>query len=214
MDAGILPVKRLDQAKQRLSPHLDDETRRRVARALLEDALTLCDAVDFLDWLVVTDDNTVVELVEKKGIRSVRDRGEGLNAAIGLGVAAALAAGAGSITMIPCDVPLAFKGDLVDLLDTGATSDVVVVPSERDGGTNGLYLSPPDLLEPRFGQGSLRRHIEVAEQSSLRCALLSLPRLSLDIDTIEDVREFLGKPAHAPSHTRDLLQELELPPED
>ena len=214
MDAGILPVKRLDQAKQRLSPHLEDETRQRVARALLEDALTLCEDVGFLDWLVVSDDDTVLELVKNKGFRSVRDNGEGLNAAIGLGVAAALAAGADSLTMIPCDVPLAFKGDLVDLLDTGATSDVVVVPSERDGGTNGLYLSPPDLLEPRFGQGSLRRHIEVAEQSSLRCALLSLPRLSLDIDTIEDVREFLSKPAHAASHTRDVLEALQLPPED
>ena len=176
--------------------------------------MVLCESVDFLDWLIVSDDDTVVDLVEKKGFRSVRDQGEGLNVAIGLGVAAALAAGADSITMIPCDVPLAFRGDLVDLLDTGATSDVVVVPSERDGGTNGLYLSPPDLLEPRFGQGSLRRHIDVAEQGSLRCALLSLPRLSLDIDTIEDVRDFLAKPAHAPSRTRDVLQELDLPPED
>ena len=214
MDAGILPVKRLDMAKQRLAPHVGDQDRERVARALLEDALALCESVDFLQWFVVSDDDTVLELAATKGFRPVLDQGEGLNAAIGLGVAAALAAGAESITMIPCDVPLAFKGDLVDLLDTGVTSDVVVVPSERDGGTNGLYLSPPDLLEPRFGQGSLRRHIEVAEQGSLRCALLSLPRLSLDIDTIEDVRDFLGKPAHAPSHTRDVLQELELPPED
>lgn len=214
MDAGILPVKRLDMAKQRLSPHVDDQDRERVARALLEDALALCESVDFLQWFVVSDDGTVLELAAAKGFRSVRDEGKGLNAAIGLGVADALAAGAESITMIPCDVPLAFKGDLADLLDTGATSDVVVVPSERDGGTNGLYLSPPDLLEPRFGQGSLRRHIEIAEQSSLRCALLSLPRLSLDIDTIEDVRDFLGKPAHGRSHTREVLQELELPPED
>ena len=197
-----------------MSPHVDDDNRERVARALLDDALALCDTVDFLEWFVVSDDDSVLELVEKKGFKPVRDHGNGLNAAMGLGVAAALEARAGSITMIPCDVPLAFRGDLVDLLDTGATSDVVVVPSERDGGTNGLYLTPPDLLEPRFGQGSLRRHIEVAEQNALRCALLSLPRLSLDIDTIEDVREFLAKPAYGSSRTRDVLQELELPPED
>jgi 2-phospho-L-lactate guanylyltransferase (CobY/MobA/RfbA family) len=116
--------------------------------------------------------------------------------------------------VVPCDVPLAFKGDLVDLLDTGATSDVVVVPSERDGGTNGLYLNPPDLFAPRFGEGSLRRHIEIAEQKAVRCALLSLPRLALDIDTIEDVREFLAKPAHAASRTRDVLGGLVVPEPD
>ena len=214
MDAGILPVKRLDQAKRRLSPYLDDGARQRLARALFEDAIALCESVDFLEWFVVTDDDEVLTAAEEKGFRVVRDHGEGLNAAVGLAIEAALSAGADSMAMIPCDVPLAFKGDLIDLLDTGATSDVVVVPSERDGGTNGLYLSPPDLLAPRFGEGSLRRHIEVAEQSSLRCALLSLPRLALDIDTLEDVRDFLAKPAHAPTRTRDVLEELEIPAED
>ena len=214
MDAGILPVKRLDQAKRRLSPHIGTAERERIARALFEDALALCETVDFLGWFVVSDDDEVLEAAERRSFRSVRDQGQGLNVAVGLAIAAAIEAGADSITMVPCDVPLAFRGDLVDLLDTGATSDVVVVPSERDGGTNGLYLSPPDLLTPRFGEGSLRRHIDVAEQASLRCALLSLPRLALDIDTIEDVRDFMAKPAHGSSRTRDVLQELELPEED
>ena len=209
-----MPVKRLDHAKRRLSPHVDDHNRQRIARALFDDALALCESIGFLEWFVVSDDDEALRTAQARGFRVVRDQGDGLNEAVELGIEAALMAGADSMTMIPCDVPLAFKGDLVDLLDTGATSDVVVVPSERDGGTNGLYLSPPDLLAPRFGEGSLRRHIEVAEQSSLRCALLSLPRLALDIDTIEDVRDFLAKPAHAPSATRAVLEELEIPDPD
>lgn len=214
MDAGILPVKRLDQAKQRLSPHVGESDRERIARALLDDALALCESVDFLQWFVVSDDSEVLEAAGSKGFSVVSDPGEGLNTAVALAVQAATAAGADSMTMVPCDVPLAFSGDLVDLLDTGATSDVVVVPSERDGGTNGLYLSPPDLLAPRFGEGSLRKHIDVAERSSLRCALLSLPRLALDLDTIEDVRDFLERPAHGRSRTRELLQGLMIPEGD
>jgi 2-phospho-L-lactate guanylyltransferase len=211
MDAGILPVKRLDQAKQRLSPDFTEPDRQRIARALLDDAFALCESVGFLTWFVASDDDDVLAAAANRGFEAVRDRGEGLNAAVGLAIDVARAAGAGSVTTIPCDVPLAYEGDLVDLLDTGATSDVVVVPSERDGGTNGLYVSPPDLLAPRFGEGSLRRHIDLAEQRSLRCALLSLPRLSLDIDTVQDVRDFLAKPAHAPSRTRDVLLEMEVP---
>lgn len=214
MNAGILPVKRLDQAKQRLSPDFSDRERQRIARALLEDGFTLCESVDFLTWFVTSDDDDVLAAATKRGFEAVRDSGEGLNAAVGMAIGVARAAGAESITTIPCDVPLAYEGDLVDLLDTGATSDVVVVPSERDGGTNGLYVSPPHLLTPRFGEGSLRRHIDLAEQQSLRCALLSLPRLSLDIDTIQDVREFLAKPAHAPSRTRDVLLDMDVPGAD
>lgn len=208
MDAGILPVKRIDQAKGRLSSHFDPEQRARIAGALVADALELCTTVEFLRWWVVSDDADVLATAESRGLGSVEDPGEGLNPAVDAAIAVALKEGADSVTVIPCDVPLAFRGDLVDLLDTGATSDVVVVPSERDGGTNGLFMSPPDLLQPNFGPGSLQKHLQTAEHASLRCALLSLPRLSLDIDTVEDVRAYLAKPKHAETNTSRVLDEL------
>jgi 2-phospho-L-lactate guanylyltransferase (CobY/MobA/RfbA family) len=79
----------------------------------------------------------------------------------------------------------------VDVLDTGATSDLVVVPSRADGGTNALYMTPPDLIEPQFGPGSLAAHVREAEERKLRCSILPLERLVLDIDTIEDVDAFV-----------------------
>lgn len=209
MDAGILPVKSLDRAKQRLAGHFGPDERRRIAEAMFEDALDLCESAEFLTWWVVSDGMDVLERAAARGFSGVSDAGTGLNEAVLEGIAAAEAAGAGSVTVIPCDTPLAFRGDLLDLLDTGATSDVVVVPSEKDGGTNGLYLSPPGLLAPNFGEGSLRRHLALAESAGYRCALLSLPRLALDIDTVEDVRDFLARPRHAPNHTSAVLEELQ-----
>lgn len=208
MDSGILPVKALDRAKQRLAPHFDPDERRRIAEALLEDALALCASADFLEWQVVSDSGDVLERARAAGLSTLVDPGEGLNTALGLAIDAAVHAGAGSVTVIPCDAPLAFRGDLVDLVDTGTTSEMVLVPSEKDGGTNGMYLSPPDLLRPTFGEGSLRRHLDLAERAAYRCALLSLPRLALDIDTIEDVRDYLAKSKHAPSRTAEVLEEL------
>ena len=209
MDAGILPVKALDRAKQRLSSHFAPDERRRIAEAMLDDALDLCASAEFLTWWVVSDGDEVLERAGARGFSCVRDAGTGLNEAVLEGIAAAESAGAESVTVIPCDTPLAFRGDLLDLLDTGATSDVVVVPSEKDGGTNGLYLSPPGLLAPNFGEGSLRRHLALGEKGGYRCALLSLPRLALDIDTVEDVRDFLARPKHAANHTSALLEELQ-----
>ena len=210
MDAGLLPVKRLDQAKIRLSNHFDPSQRGALSRAMLEDALHLCKSVDFLRWWVVSDDDEVLETAAAHGLEGLKDSGRGLNAAVKQGISTAQTAGAASVSIVPSDVPLATREDLEDLLDTGATSDVVVVPSRSDGGTNGLYLAPPDALEPRFGIWSLRAHLDMAERLSLRCSVLNLPRLALDLDTVDDVDELLRQ-TELPSRTSELLMRLDAP---
>jgi 2-phospho-L-lactate guanylyltransferase len=207
MDAGLIPVKPLRAAKSRLAGHFDDDARLEIARALLDDALTLAASAPFLEWSVVADDE-VGGVARERGLGAVADPGGGLNRALAAGIAAAVAAGATSVTIVPCDVPLAYRGDLEDLRDTGATSDVVLVPSGDDGGTNALYLSPPDLLAPRFGEGSMKAHLAAAEERTVRCSILALPRLALDIDTIEDVDAFLEWPNRFPSKTGEVLERL------
>ena len=193
MDAGLLPVKRLDRAKQRLLPHVSEAEREAIARALLDDALALCESATMFEWWVVSDDPDVAALASSRGFGIAEDPGLGLNAALRSGIATAMAAGADSVTIIPADIPLAWSGDLQDLHDTGATSEVVVVPS-RDGGTNALYLAPGDVLAPRFGAFSFKEHLAEAERLGRRCSILALPRLELDIDTIEDVDAYLARP--------------------
>lgn len=205
MDAGLLPVKRLDLAKGRLSGWFDPDERAALARALFQDALDLCSSTPWLRWWVVSDDEEVLTTSADRGFQTIEDDGTGLNDALNLAIAEVTAHGADSVTVVPSDVPLAYEEDLRDLVDTGATSDIVVVPSDDDGGTNALYLAPPDLLEPRFGSSSLKAHVDAAADRGLRCSILALPRLALDIDTIKDVEAFLDRPAYGPSRTRDLL---------
>lgn len=208
MDAGLLPVKALDEAKARLAPEFRAAQRRAVADALLDDALALCASVEFVQWWVVSADPEVLARASDAGLKTVTDPGTGLNDAVAAGVAEAVAAGAETLTVVPCDVPLAYRGDLVDLLDTGATSDMVLVPSGDDGGTNALFLTPPDLVAPAFGDGSLRRHIALAEKAGYRCSILSLPRLALDIDTVADVDAFLARAGDFGGRTAHLLRKL------
>ena len=208
MDAGLIPVKALHRAKTRLAPTFDAGARLEVARALLDDAIRLALTAPFLEWWVVTDDDEVTSAATAYGLSTAPDPGEGLNLALSAGIRATMDAGAESVTIIPCDVPLAYRGDLEDVSDTGATSDVVLVPSGDDAGTNGLYLSPPDVLEPRFGQGSMKSHLQVAESRGVRCSILALPRLALDIDTVEDVDAFLEWPNRFPSRTGEVLERL------
>jgi 2-phospho-L-lactate/phosphoenolpyruvate guanylyltransferase len=191
MDAGILPVKRLDRAKSRLEEAFGPAGRISIARALVEDALELCRRVEVLRWWVVSDDDEVLDRAARYGFGAVRDRGAGLNQALELAIAEVVAAGAGSATIVPADVPLTAPEDLIDLVDTGATSDVVVVPSRPGDGTNGLHLRPPGVVAPEFGPGSLLAHAEAARVRGLRCSILPLDRMRLDIDTPADVEVLL-----------------------
>jgi 2-phospho-L-lactate guanylyltransferase len=210
MDAGLLPVKRLDLAKQRLLPHVTESERAAIARALLDDALSLCASATMFEWWVVTDDPDVRTLAAEQGFHLADDPGQGLNAALASGIDAVIAAGATSVTVVPADIPLAWSGDLQDLHDTSATSDVVIVPS-RDGGTNALALSPPDALTPSFGDFSFKAHIAEAERLGKRCSILALPRMELDIDTIEDVDLYLARPKSVETRSSVVLTGIRAP---
>ncbi len=208
MDAGILPVKALDRAKRRLGEHFDEEVRGQIARALLHDSLALCQSASFLNWWVASDDEAALTAAHSYGFNTVKDQTGTLNGALQQAVEQVVAAEAESVTIIPSDCPLAYSGDLRDILDTGATSEVVVVPSASDGGTNGLYLRPPNILAPRFGTASMRAHLALAERQGFRCSILVLPRLALDVDTIEDVDELLRRDKIGTSETARLLNQL------
>ncbi|CAN5724035.1 2-phospho-L-lactate guanylyltransferase [soil metagenome] len=208
MNAGLLPVKRLDRAKARLGPHFDEAQRSAIARALLDDALDLCRASRRLQWWVVTDDPAAVDGARGRGLDVLRDDGRGLNQALMHAMASVAREGASSVTIVPADVPLTCEEDLDDVLDTGATSDVVVVPARRDGGTNALHMRPPGLLAPRFGASSLSAHVAAAQRLALRCSILPLPRLALDIDTSADVRDFIAADGRRDGHTARVLDRI------
>jgi 2-phospho-L-lactate guanylyltransferase len=179
-----------------------------IARALLEDALALCTSAGFLTWWVITRDPEVLAMARDRELNTIEETGEGLNDAVAQAVAVVTQARATSMTVVPADVPLAWAGDLQDLLDTGATSDTVVVPAAKGGGTNALYLDPPDLITPRFGPSSLQAYLSAAESGGHRCSILSLPRLALDIDTVADVDAYLARPKPAASATQRALERL------
>jgi 2-phospho-L-lactate guanylyltransferase len=194
MDAGLLPVKRLAAAKSRLQEVFDPRQRLELASAMLDDALDLCAAVGFLEWSVVTSDPEVGGRAERRGFEVIPDppRG-GLNRSLTHAIGELGDKGADSVTIVPADAPLATADELHDLLDTGALSDVVVVPAERDAGTNGLFLSPPTVLAPRFGESSFSSYVKEAEAARLRCSILPLDGLAVDVDTIEDVTALLER---------------------
>ncbi len=205
MDVGIVPLRSPAKAKSRLGEGFDESTRAALVQALIDDTFELIALSDFLRWVVVSDDPELLARAASAGLDTVTDDGTDLNAALAAAVASIQA---DAVLVVPGDLPLATPDDLREILDTGLTSDVVIVPSSGDGGTNALWLSPPDVLATHFGEASLRAHIEKAEAAGLRCTVLALERMSLDLDTADDVAAILAAPEPREGRTIEVLRNL------
>jgi 2-phospho-L-lactate guanylyltransferase len=195
---AIIPVKALTHAKRRLSPILPAEARRHLVLLMLDDVLaTLATSRAVGPVLVVTPDSRVAELAKGKGARVLREsRPRGLNAAVRSGLAHARARGATQALVLPADVPFVMPDELRSVVEGGGVGvgrRVTLAPSADGGGTNALFLAPPDAVEPSFGPGSFARHLAHAVARRLDTQVLQLPGIAADIDEPKDLAQLIAQ---------------------
>jgi 2-phospho-L-lactate guanylyltransferase len=191
--AAILPVKRFDQAKQRLGEALGASTRAALAAAMFADVLAQIRRAAALDAiLVVSGEPGVQKLAGEAGATLIDDSTEkGQSPAALAGLARAAAQGFERALLVPGDCPLVDPAE-IDLLLRGSTrQDVVIVPDRHDTGTNALLLDPSGPFEPKFGPGSLARHVEQAQDRKLEHVVTTVPSLGLDVDTGDDLEQLV-----------------------
>ena len=190
---ALLPVKDLEEAKQRLSPVLDARERRDFFAAMLEDVLeALAAATALAGVLVLTRHPGARALAERHGASLLGEaRNLGQSGAVSFGARTLGARGAAGIIAVPADVPLLRPEDLDTVLAAHRAAPSVTVVPARDGlGTNAVACSPPEVLPFRFGGASFRLHLARARALGLAPRVLRRPRLALDVDTPADLRAF------------------------
>jgi 2-phospho-L-lactate guanylyltransferase len=195
---AIVPVKSLEQAKQRLAAVLPLEARRRLMMVMLEDVLATLRHVERLEpVLVVTPDAEVAERAADAGARVLREASsQGHSAAAIAGLAYAQSQGAVRALTLPADAPLVTAAELRSLIEGDAvTADrlLTLVPSHDGDGTNGFLVSPPNLMQPAFGPGSFARHLAHAAERKIECRVHRLLGLALDIDEPADLARLIPK---------------------
>jgi 2-phospho-L-lactate guanylyltransferase len=212
---AVLPVKRFDEAKQRLGEALRGGTRRALAEAMLTDVLTaLRRSKRVEEVVVVTSENAADALARAHDARTIRDPVEpGHNPAARAGVQWAIEQGARRVLLVPGDCPALDPAEVDDLLLAHPHSEarVTIVPDRHGTGTNALVLCPPDAISPSFGEGSRRRHEQLARDAGAECRIAEPPSLALDIDTLDDLavlRTALEARTGGAAHTRGLLARL------
>ena len=189
-----VPVKDLVNAKQRLVPVLTGPERAALARAMLADVLRALTAAPVGEVWVVTRDAAVSAIARASGARVVaEDANRGHTAAVKWAQDAAVAAGAVGFVTVPGAVPCVRQAEIQALAGEIAEREraVAFAPSRSGVGTNGVAMTPPDLLPLRFGEPSFADHLDAARQRGLAPQTLALPGLGLDIDDAEDLRALL-----------------------
>jgi 2-phospho-L-lactate/phosphoenolpyruvate guanylyltransferase len=184
---AVVPVKRFEQAKQRLSGVIDSAGRAALAAAMLGDVLEqLSGTAGLTGVLVVTSDTEATAIAGSFGAAVLMDATDsGVNDAVARGVSKLGPLGASAAIIAPSDIPFVTSAELGVVLAALERTAVVLAPATRDGGTNILGLSPPDVIAPAFGPDSFARHCALARD--LQPAVLPLEGAGRDIDVPADL---------------------------
>ena len=207
----IVPVKDLSHAKNRLSALLPQDVRTDIAYAMLEDVLTALGSARLPDRkLVVTMDKRAAEIAGSLGIEVLEETEQkGESVSVDEASLKCKKMGAASVLVIPGDAPLITASDIDAVLEIDVPPpSAVLVPAKNFMGTNAILRNPPDAFPSRFGHDSFRKHKDEAAGRGVRVESFENPRIALDIDHPEDLREFLS--VKSDTVTRRLLSRMGL----
>ena len=193
---AIIPVKPLRRGKSRLAGTLSEDERTELNRSLLQNTLkTFADLKEVEEVLVISRDPQALTIARNYGARTVREDGQPeLNTALKRATVVAQVYATGGVLVLPADLPLVTRDDILTLIERAGEPPVVVIaPDRHERGTNALLISPTGLIEYDFGEDSFQRHCQRAREAGARLEIVNLPTLGLDLDLPEDlelVRKF------------------------
>lgn len=209
----LVPVKNLENAKERLSPVLTCAERRALAEAMLQDVFAALAALNHHTRVgVVSSDPLAVALAERYGFAHIPDPANlGESDAIAHATRHCVVRGEDSTMVIPGDIPLVQAEDIEQVLAAAPAQGSVLVPGWDGRGSNAVLRRPADLFPLRFGNDSFQPHLRAAQATGMPCVVLRLPRFGLDVDNPADLAQLLA--AEGNSRAQQLLRSWNLEPQ-
>lgn len=182
-DAHVLiPVKRLSDAKSRLSGVLSANEREELMLTMLLRVVPAIEEAEVGPITIVTSQTALAieaALYDDRGL----PWNEGLAAAMRDVVSEPV------VAVVAADVPLVTADDVRMLVD--ATPDRgMAIARALDGGTNAVSMRPPGAVMTHFGEPqSAAVHAQATAAAGLAARIIDLPGLAFDVDTPADLAE-------------------------
>ncbi|NIS09884.1 MAG: 2-phospho-L-lactate guanylyltransferase [Candidatus Dadabacteria bacterium] len=198
MTFGIVPVKDLSKAKERLSSVLPQKHRTTLAYAMLEDVLIALKNSKLLDRkFIITLDKGAIEIASNLGIEIIVETEQnGESASVDFAAAKCIEMGADSMLVIPGDAPLITSSDIDKLVSEQkqlTSPYIIMVPAGDELGTNAILKNPPDIIPSRFGHDSYNKHKEEANNKNIPYKTFKNVRIALDIDQPADLQMLINQ---------------------
>jgi len=183
---AILPVKKYHVGKARLRHLFSDAELAELNQKLFESTFTKLQEIPEIDRILVVsrEDHALNWCETHGGVALMEDEHSSLNLAISKAQAHACQAGVERVMVLPSDLPLMTSKDINSLICLAeGTRKLVIVPDHYQSGTNALVMSDPDLIQPRFGSGSFRKHIKQAMDQNAELVVYLNDNIQWDLDT-------------------------------
>jgi len=194
MQALLLPVKDLNNAKKRLMGVLTPEERFALARAMLADTIRAVRGVRCAEKVfVVTNYKPVMQLAEENRWEILREEQQ-ISESDSVDAASKICEqlSVTGLLRLPLDLPLIQSSDIDELLTVECQAPALVIVPSRDGtGTNAMMRTPPTLFPSHFGGGSFAKHLAEAERAHARVMVRRNARVEMDVDDEADLRALL-----------------------
>lgn len=183
-------IKDFGAAKQRLSAALGPSERRSLAVENARRALQAARRTG-APVLAVCGSEEAAAVTRAAGAGAVLEKHpSGQNPAARTGVEQAIARGAEAVLLLSSDLPLVTADALravVALGEARGAPSVVAAAATGRGGTNALYLRPPDAIGLHFGDDSLAKFERDARERRVPFLIHESDELALDLDEPTDL---------------------------
>lgn len=189
----VIPVKRFALAKNRLNTVLTSAERESLAQVMLNDVIrAVANARLVSGILLVSNEMRAKYIVERVGGLFLKSIESGVSIAFKQASDWLLRHGQRTAFMIPSDIPTIESSEVDSLIAAhSAGKSVTIIPDRHYGGTNGLIVSPPDIINYHFGSNSFSLHINAAEEVGIKPTVKISQGVALDIDSQPDLYRLL-----------------------
>ena len=214
---ALIPVKPLATAKGRLARTLPGAERQALTLLCLHRVLqALHEAELIAEVLVIGSDPPVHRLAEEMEAGWLPDPGWDLNESLREGFAYIFRQKADACLFLPADLPLVTAPEVDGVVAASqGLSRLVLAPTTREGGTNGILLPSPDRIgvpfQPHMGPGSLALHLEEARSTSVPVEEVHSPGLAFDVDTPQDLQRLRERLPTLDTELQEWVAFLEAP---
>tara|TARA_B100000029_G_scaffold508496_1_gene595545 strand:+ start:58798 stop:59436 length:639 start_codon:yes stop_codon:yes gene_type:complete len=205
---GIIPVKKFDDSKNRLSSFFTLEEKKELVKCMLFDVCDVLVRSSYINEIViVTSENEISQYENyEQIIRLEENHNSGVNNAVEIGNKYFIKKGFDATIVIPGDIPLINNQVLEKVFEYTNENQVIITPSIREDGTNLLFRSPPDIMQTSYDNNSYSSHLEMINDNNLQYSVYLEDAIRLDLDEPRDIDIINSKLSD--SRTKDILEKI------